>query len=812
MIRRYWFVWLAMACSQAAQIACAIEPGEVESIEVEPRGQRLTGPAALHGLLVAARLADGRIFDVTREASYVSSNPAVARVSKWGVVEAVADGSVEIEVRFGVQIQTVQAIVADTGLPRSYHFENDVIPVLNKFGCNASGCHGKAEGQNGFKLSIFGSDPLADFEAMSKEGRGRRVLSAVPDRSLVLQKASGGLPHGGGIRIPRGSREYDILLGWIAAGMPIGDADAARVVKIKLSPGERRLDMGASQQLRVLAFYSDGRQIDVTGMAKYQSNNEGLARVDESGWVEVGKSPGQVAIMASYQGAVDTFRALIPRTETIADYPQLAENNFIDRLVHAKLRKLNIIPTGVADDAEFMRRVYLDIIGTLPTPVEARQFLADQTADKRQRLVERLLDRPEYADFWAQRWADLLRVDRQKLGRKGAYAYYRSIREAFAGNVPFDQFARGFILAEGTLDQAPQAYFRVVAGSPGDAASSLSQVFLGVRIACAQCHHHPFDRWSEDDYYGMTAFFQPLVFKGTSRGTMTAVTGLAAAKNPRSGKDVPAHPLGVSAPEQLPAGDARLQLADWLTSPSNPWFSRNLVNRVWAHFLGRGLVEPVDDLRETNPPTNPELLDALARHLVEQQFDLKRLILAITTSQTYQRASRPNATNELDEQNYSRALLRRIDAEVLLDGVCQVTGVAEKFDGAPVVTRAIGLWDSEIDHYFLKLFGRPTRKTACNCERQVEPTVGQVLHVLNSPEIHAKLGHESGRIRRLADTMGDDSLLADELYLTFFARYPADDERRTVLEVLARSSTNRHAAVEDLAWSLMNTLEFIFNH
>ena len=342
------------------------------------------------------------------------------------------------------------------------------------------------------------------------------------------------------------------------------------------------------------------------------------------------------------------------------------------------------------------------------------------------------------------------------------------------------------ITASGTLDQSPQARFYQVSGTPGDTASTLSQVFLGVRISCAQCHHHPFDRWSQDDYYGMAAFFQPLSRKGTPRGEMMVAAGISKATNPRSGKDVMAHPLNVPLADKPPEGDTRDRLADWMTSPNNPWFAKNVANRIWAHFLGRGIVEPVDDMRETNPPTNPELLDGIAQHLVDQKFDLKQLILTITASQTYQRNSQPNATNALDEQNYSRALLKRIDAEVLMDAVCQVTGIEEKYEGVPSGYRAIQLWDSEVEHYFLKLFGRPTRKTACECERNSEPNVGQVLHVLNSPEIQSKLSHEAGRVRKLAATIPDHGALADELYLLFFARLPTAEERQTAVEALGR--------------------------
>ncbi len=793
--------------------AVSVSADSVVRIVVEPTEVLLTGQGAIRGLLVHGQRADGRESDLTRTVRYTSSNPQVARVTPLGIVESVGDGQAEIRVEWESQAAAVRVQVGESAVRRPVHFENDIVPILSRFGCNTSACHGKAEGQNGFKLSVFGSDPVADYDALTKEARGRRLFLPSAERSLILQKGGGDFPHGGGVRLKKGSREYQTIQSWIATGIPLGDPQAARVVRIEINPQERTVDLGASQQLRVLAEYSDGRRMDVTELTRFQSNNDGLATVDDAGWIEFGKSPGQVAIMASFMGAVDVFQALLPREEILADYPTPSEANFIDHFVNRKLRKLNIVPAETTDDAEFLRRVFVDVIGTFPTAREVRDFLADTNPAKRRVVVEQLLNRPEYVDYWSQKWADLLRVDRRALGHKAAYEYFRWIRDSFAENKPIDRFAYELITAQGRLDQTPPARFYQVSGNPGDTASTLSQVFLGVRIACAQCHHHPFDRWAQDDYYGMAAFFQPLSRKGTTRGEVMFATGMAKATNPRSGKEILAHPLTIASPTTVVEGDARESLANWMTGPSNPWFARNVANRIWAHFSGRGLVEPVDDLRDTNPPSNPELLEALAKSLADQQFDLKKLIVTITMSQTYQRASHPNVTNELDEQNYSRALLKRIDAEVLLDAVCQVTGVGEKFEGVPHGYRAIQLWDSEVDHYFLKLFGRPARKTACDCERNSEPNVGQVLHVLNSPEIQSKLTHAAGQIARWNESNTDDSQLVDEIYLTCLGRFPSNEERHTASSYLHQPPpTDRRGAMEDLVWSLMNSLEFIFNH
>lgn len=695
--------------------------------------------------------------------------------------------------------------------PRQFNFENDISPLLTRHGCNASQCHGKAEGQNGFKLSVFGYDALADWRAFTAESKGRRTSSAAPEQSLFLAKASGTMPHQGGARIPVGSPDYETIRAWLAAGAPFGSTNDARVVRVELEPRERILTPGAKLQLRVNATYSDGRKADVTRFCVFQSNNDSLAKVDEHGAVVIGSLPGQTSVMARYLGEVTSFMAIVPRPGKPVGNAGFAEFNFIDRHVNAHLKKLNLRPSEVCDDATFLRRAHLDIIGTLPTAAETRRFLADESSDKRSQLVDALLKRPEFADFWALKWADLLRVDRQKLGQRDAYAYYRWIREQFAANRPLDQFARALLTAEGPLDDAPAGHFYKVVSKPGEMANAVSQVFLGIRIACAECHHHPFDRWSQADYYGMSGFFSQVNVRKGALGEMLLAEGNPGVKHPRTGEPVQPYALGTEMPATAPAGDRRRVLAEWFTAPENPWFARNLANRLVAHFLGRGVVEPVDDVRATNPAGNPALLDAVAKSLAESKFDLKQFIRTLTASRTYQLSATPNETNAQDEQNYSRALFKRLPAEVLLDAVCQVTGVPEKFDGVPAGVRAIQLWDSQTQHYFLKLFGRPVRATACECERNSEASIAQVLHLMNSPALQAKLAHADGRMARLAAAQPDPERLAEELYLTFFNRLPTDAERQLARRHFA-AHPNRQQAVEDLAWSLMNTMEFVFNH
>jgi Protein of unknown function (DUF1549)/Protein of unknown function (DUF1553) len=797
-------LFLGTLCAVAAPIVAA-EP--LTEVRVDPSSVRLIGPDARYTLLVSGKRADGRVIDLTRAARFVSADERIARVD-GNSVRTVADGETSLRVDVAGKSLVVPVHVSGSASPRRLHFEQDIEPLFSRFGCNSSGCHGKAEGQNGFKLSVFGFDPAADYAALVKEGRGRRVFPAAPQRSLLLTKASGQVAHGGGIRIAVGSDAFETIRGWIAAGAPVGRVDEPGVERIRVEPAERVLDMHANQQLRVVAHYTDGREVDVTRTARFQSNNDGVASVAADGLVSTADVPGEAAIMASFMNEVAVFRALVPRAESVT-FPKLPEHNFIDPLVDAKLRKLNILPSGPADDVEFLRRVYLDVIGTLPTPAEVRAFLADTTPSKRAKLVDVLLERPDYADYWALKWSDVLRVDRQALGSVEAYAYYRWIRESIAKNKPFDQFARELVTAEGPLDEVPAGGFYRVAAKPGDAANTISQVFLGVRIACAECHHHPYDRWGQADYFGMAAFFAPVSMRKFGSVDAIVTQGEATVKHTRTGATVRATPLGDIAKDDK--GDARERLANWLTTPDNPFFARNLVNRLWAHFLGRGLVEPVDDVRSTNPPSNPELLDTLAKSFVDSKHDSKAMIRLICASRTYQTSSALNETNKRDDQNYSRALFKRPDAEVLMDMICQATGVPEKFDGTPLHTRAIQLWDSKVRHYFLKQFGRPVRVSACECERVGEPNIAQVLHLLNSEFIDTRLRHDDGNIARLVRTQPDDRKVLDELWLKFLSRPIRASETEKTLEHVRKSKTRREG-FEDIGWALLNTKEFLFNH
>ena len=691
-------------------------------------------------------------------------------------------------------------------------FTHDVKPLLSRLGCNGASCHGKAEGQNGFKLSVFGNDPLGDYQSILKEGRGRRVTLAALEESLLLRKATGEVGHGGGVRIQTGSRAYKVLAEWIRHGLVYEDQDRPALLALRMEPESKVLPFGGEQPLKVVARYADGREVDVTWQSVFHSNDVGMAKVDESGQVTIGGSIGQTAVMARFQGKVSVFQAIVPRPGPKVNLPARPVFNFIDKRVDQHLERLNVHPSGLADEATYLRRVYLDLIGTLPTANETEDFLNNNRPDKRAQLVQRLMTRPEFADYWALKWSDLLRVDRLALGHKNAFAYYGWIRDAVSENRPLDKWTRELLTAEGPLSDQPAGFFYKVAAKPGEMAAMTSQIFLGVRITCAECHQHPYDQWTQQDYHGMRGFFEQVKYKKLGPAEALLAEGNPKGKHPRTGKPVFPYALGTVMPEVAPEGDRRRALADWMTRPDNPWFARNLANRLWAHFMGRGLVEPVDDLRATNPPSNPELLDGLATALVESKYDLQAMINLITASRTYQLSSKPNQTNKQDERNYSRALLRRLPAEVLLDAVSQVTGVQEKFHGVPAGSRAIQLWDSQVQHYFLKLFGRPARASVCECERAVGASMAQALHLMNSPQLETKLNHAGGQIAQITAHHKDDASLARELYLTVFNRMPLVGEQERVVQHLGSRRFQRQKAVEDLVWAMMNSVEFIFNH
>ncbi len=782
---------------------------EPSPLRVCPEAIRLDSPESFEQLLVFELSDEGIPVDVTRQAAYSTLAAGVVEVSPSGQVVPVSDGHADLRVRVGKHETTVAVEVRGVAAPPPVSFQRDVVPILSKAGCNSGGCHGKAEGKNGFKLSVFGYDTAADFHAIVMEDCGRRVSPAAPDQSLLLLKATAQVPHGGGLKIERNSRWYRLLRRWIQERGAV-DRQVEHLVDISVEPAEVTLSPHGSQQLRVMARYQGDHSRCVTAEGEYQSNNDAIAAASRDGLVTATDVPGEAAILVRYLGQVAICRVTRPRDEgTFARPP---ERNFIDPLVWDKLELLRIAPSPLADDATFLRRVFLDTIGTLPTAAEARSWLADPAPDKRRRVIAELLNRPEYADYWAQRWSDLLQVDRDAITPQGAVAMTRWVRGQIAQNAPYDEFVRAILMAQGsTLSESPAAFFQVH-GDPEKLARSVSQLFLGVRIECAQCHHHPFEHWDQQDYYALAGFFTGIVRQPISQGALKIVGKDGEdMKHPRTGRPVPAAGLGAAVADLPPHADRCRTLAAWATRPENPFFTRVIVNRLWAHYMGRGLVEPLDDLRTTNPASNERLMNALTDHLIALHYDLKAFTQTLLDSYVYQLSSQVNDSNRLDLQNYSHAAWKAVPAEVLLDMISQATGVPEEFNGWPRGIRAIQIWDNRLPSHSLEVFGRPTGRSGCACERGAEPTMAQALHLMNSPTAVRKVQHRDGRAARLAaSNLGTDELV-DELYLAALSRFPTDGERPLMRQALARPADRREAA-EDILWTLLNLREFVFNH
>jgi hypothetical protein len=797
----------------------------------------LRGAEARHQLLVTAHAADGSVRDVTHEAKFTVT-PPIAKVNAEGLLIATGNGSASVtaQTKDGQSASlnlTVEQI--ETALP--INFANEIVPIFTKATCNSGGCHGKSGGQNGFRLSLLGFEPGEDYEHLVNEGRGRRLFPAAPDNSLLLTKATGAMPHGGGRRLEPDSDDYRLLRRWIAIGMPKGKPDDPTVTHIQVEPAKRIMARGGSQQILVLAHYSDGSTKDVTRSALYEPNEAEMAKVSPAGFVEIAQQPGDVAVMVRYMGKVATFRAMVPLGAPVKNLPPA--KNYIDELVFKKLKEVGMPPSPVCSDATFIRRVSIDVCGKLPTPDEVKAFVEDKSPDKRDKLIDRLLESPEYAYYFANKWSALLRNKRTQPNYiRGTYAFYDWIRDSFEANKPYDQFVREVITASGDVENNPPVAWYRQLKEPQNQLEDTAQLFLGMRLQCAQCHHHPFEKWSQRDYFSFSAFFSRVGRKpGAIQGEEVIYhkRGTATASNPKTKENVKPAGLGEQALDVTGDDDPRAALADWMTRPQNPFFSKSLVNRYWKHFFGRGIVDPEDDMRETNPPTNPDLLDALAKNFADGGYDMKKLIRDICRSSTYQLDSQPNDYNAVDRQNFSRYYPKRLNAEVLLDAVDQVTAQQTKFDGLPLGTRAVQLPDNSFNttSYFLTVFGRPDSSSSCECERSGEPSLAQSLHLLNSKDVQDKVVANDGRAAKLAADKRPDEEKIRELYVWALAREPESVEvaaaQDYIHKVVAKdeqpadagkgkaakkgddASKIRHA-YEDIVWALINTKEFSFNH
>jgi hypothetical protein len=699
---------------------------------------------------------------------------------------------------------------------REFTFRNHVQPVLAKAGCNAGACHGAAAGQNGFRLSLRGYDDEGDYITLTRQSQGRRINPADPGRSLLLLKATGTIPHKGGKRFEVDSLEYKILADWIAAGTPGPQDSDPRIERLEVSPPHIVLTNGATQQLSVRAHFSNGKSEDVTRWVKYTAANASVAVVNDLGLVNV-VGHGEGAITAWYLSRIAIGTVSVPFTNSLLPevFAKAERRNFIDDLVLKKLKDLNIEPSPRSSDSEFIRRVYLDTIGTLPTADATRNFLSSSDPKKRYALIDELLDRGEFADYWSYLWSDLFLVSSKKLKPASMWSFYNWIHDNVSANTPWDVMVRSIVTARGSTVANGAANFYAIHDNPADLSETTSQAFLGMSINCAKCHNHPMEKWTNDQYYQMANLFARVRTKNGAGDGERIVFATAAGDlvQPLRGKPQIPAPLDG---EPLPAdhsGDRREPLADWLTSPENPYFTRAIVNRVWANFFGVGLVENVDDLRMTNPASNEELLSAAARHLIEKKYDLKSLMRTILQSATYQRTSEPLPTNKDENRFYSRYYPKRLMAEVLLDAYSQATGAPTEFKNYPKGLRAIQLPDSKVDSYFLGSFGRPEREKTCSCERTSEPSVTQVLHIFNGDTLNQKLAAKKNHLTKLLDSKKQVPELVDEVFLGALSRFPSAEEKlKFQIALESANPEERRLALEDSYWALLSSKEFIFNH
>ncbi len=816
-----WLVFSAasaLALAPAAGSDAPVEPiGTPAKVAIEPAHSILVGHRATRQLIASATDADGSMRDLTRALTWTSLDPAVATVSARGQVVPRGNGKATLVARGGSVEARATVEVSGLERPKPVSFRNDVIPAFSQAGCNMGACHGTPTGKGGFRLSLRGYLPDQDYTILTREAGGRRINVMASESSILLRKPLGEVAHEGGLRILRTSKSYEFLRDWMKEGAR-DDPAAPAAIKLEILPGARVLNAPArTQQVAVVARYADGSSRDVTPICYYNSSNPEIAEVDADGHVAF-KNRGEVAVIAHYLDLVANVRLThlveVPGFK-VAEVPG---DNTIDRAVFAKLNRMRIAPSEPCTDAEFLRRASLDALGVLPSPEEVHAFGADATPDRRARLVDRLLARPEFADFWTLKFADILRANGRLIETKGTHAFNRWIRANLERNVPLDRFVRELLTANGSTLRNPAANYYRISRDPENSTETTAQLFLGVRIQCAKCHNHPFERWTQDDYYGFAAFFSRIKRKAGSLPEDEVVYGADAGevKQPRTGKTMKPKALGGPTfddsgspdPNML---DRRESLARWLTGPENPFFARSLANRVWYHLIGRGIVEPVDDFRDSNPASNDELLDGLTADFVKGGFDLKALVRSILVSRTYQLSSKTNELNAADSLYFSHAATKLLPAEVLLDAISAVTGTTTPFDGLPKGTRATQIPDGKMENPFLKTFGRPARELACECERESDSNLSQALQLIGGATVNGKLRDDGGRMARLAKSDASPEQIARELYQVALARDPNATETAAAAKHLA-ATADRRQAVEDLGWVLINSKEFLFRH
>jgi hypothetical protein len=814
-----WFLGqLAAAEPSAKPVPKAVAPtAALRAIAIFPAEIELTGPRDSQQMVVLGEYADGRRWDLSREVKFTSGADKVAAVTAAGVVQPVGDGDAIVTASVGGQTATVPVKVRNAKADQPVSFAREIEPILTKFGCNSGACHGAQHGRGGFKLSLFGFDPAYDHAEIVQSAKGRRVVVSDPERSILLQKPALLMEHGGGERLKANSFGYDRLKQWLADGTPEPGRTEPAVTGLEVYPPKRVMVPGEQQQIIVRAIWGDGRKEDVTATAQYDSLNDSVAVITPEGLVTV-KDRGESHIMVRFGGQATVMQVTLPFAGQDEKTPRQSEVfNFIDEKLLAKWKDLGLAASPLCSDEDFFRRIHLDTIGTLPAPAEIKAFLADKAPDKRKQAIDRVLNRPEFVDFWTLKWGDLLRIDRDQLQDKGMWSFYNWVRAALRDGKPVDEFARDVITAEGsTYSDGPANFYRIGRNAQ-DWAETVSQIFLGVRMQCAKCHHHPFEKWSQEDYSGMAAFFSRVGTKNSQefglfgRETIIYLQPTGEVQHPRKNYTVKPHPL--DGPVMDDPFDRRVKLAQWLTAKENPFFSRNIVNRFWGYLMGRGIVEPLDDMRATNPPTNPELLDALAKDFAEHKFDLKHLLRTIMTSRAYQLSSAVTEGNEADVQNihYTRFSTKRLTAEQMADALDFATGTREKYLGLPLGTRAIQLPDTKVRSFLLDVFGRPARAITCECERTMQPNIAQALHLLNGDFLNKKIADPKGRIETLLAAKKPLPGLVEELYLVTVSRPPTEDETKRALDWLGKAPSPKEG-VQDLLWVLLNSREFLFNH
>lgn len=788
---------------------------QLRRIALEPSAGFINGVGGQHAFVLSGYYQDGSARDLTRQAMYVVSDPSIVQPAGPGAFAATSEGVTKITAAFG-GFSAEAAIIVNPSGSKAWEFTADIAPIFSKLGCNNNNCHGALNGQNGFKLSLFGYDPPADFQAIVQQASGRRINRESPEKSLILEKPTATIAHGGGKRMEKDSPEYATLLKWIQDGAPLGKATGPRLLSIRVAPsGLRVLQTEAErQQLVVLGNYADGSRADLTRKVHYVSSDEEVASVSASGLVSP-KRNGEATILVRTLGQVGAMRIAVTLGRSPVDLSELPRHNFIDELVLDKLAKLRITPSALSGDAQFLRRVYLDVTGALPTAKEAAGFLEDQSPQKRERLIDSLLARPEFAQFWALKWGDLFMIRAIYNMNNSAYAH-EYFRGNFASDRPYNEVAREMLTGVGALAEVGpnNFYSREDRRPPEEYATLTAQTFLGVSLECARCHDHPREKWTRDDFLGLAAFFSQVKMKERNgyrpfEGFVTLNYG-AEFKHPQSRQIVRPRLLGGAEPSIGPMVDRREILADWVVSPDNPYFAKATVNRIWKQLMSRGLVEPVDDFRATNPPTHPELLDRLAAYFVDQGFRLKPLMGMILKSRTYQLAAASHESNAGDSINYSRYYIRRFSAEQLLDAVSAVTGLPESFLGFYRGKRAIDLPDPDLPSYFLATFDRPVRDTA-RCERNTTATMTQAMHFLNGETIQAKISSPEGSLRKMIQAGMDDNEIIRSFYLSALSRLPKQEEIE-IARVFVSKQKDREQGLQGVVWALLNSKEFSFNH